>query len=150
MLGDLAHVVVASLHTQTSETQRRLSSTSVLLGKINAELVDHLARVTGESTVENTVSVHDDEAKLGVGLEELRESVSVELVIAEVKGLRGESRISWCRLKRGAETRTVLMAACGNELAGLQTQSGEDARLKGSKSKLTFFSLPSSVRIVPQ
>jgi hypothetical protein len=86
VLGDLADVVVTLLHTETGETKRRLSSTSVLLGQVDRELVDDLAGVTGEGTEERTVTVHDDETETGVRLEELSKSLGVELVVAKVEG----------------------------------------------------------------
>lgn len=86
--GDLADVVVPLLHTKTSETQSGLSSTTVLLGEVDGELVEDLAGVSGERTEEGAVSIHDDEAELGVGLEELGKDVRVELVVAEVEGLQ--------------------------------------------------------------
>ena len=85
-LGDLADVVVALLVTQTRETQRRLTTTTVLLGKIDGELVDDLARVPRESSKQGTVSVHDDEAESRVGLEQLGKCLGVELVVTEVQG----------------------------------------------------------------
>lgn len=91
VLSDLADVVVTLLHTETCETQRRLSSATVLLGQVDRELVDYLASVSGEGTEEGTVTVHDDEAEAGVRLEELGERFRVELVVAEVE--RGVDRL---------------------------------------------------------
>lgn len=91
-LGNLADVVVTLFITKTRETQRRLTTTAVLLGQIDGELVDDLASVTGNGTEERAVTVHDDEAELGVGLEQLLQRLSVEFVIAEVE--RPESDMS--------------------------------------------------------
>lgn len=85
-LGDLTDVVVTLLLTKTGETKGRLSSTSVLLWKIDGELVYNVSGVTGKGTEESSVTVHDDETELLVILEELRESLSVELVVAQVEG----------------------------------------------------------------
>lgn len=62
-LGDLSHVVVPLLVTQTGETQGRLSTTAVLLRQVDGEFVDHLTCVTGDSTEEGTITVHDDESE---------------------------------------------------------------------------------------
>lgn len=48
--------------------------------------MDDLSRVSGESSVESSVSVHDDEAELGVGLEKFGEGIGVEFVVAKVEG----------------------------------------------------------------
>ena len=44
-LRHLPHVVVPLLHPETSETQRRLSSSAVLLWQIHCELVKHISGV---------------------------------------------------------------------------------------------------------
>ena len=84
--GDLADVVVTLLLTQTRETQSGLTATAVLLGQIDGELLQDLSGIAGEGTEKGTVSVHDDEAILGVGLEQLAQSLGVELVVTEVEG----------------------------------------------------------------
>ena len=45
----LAHVVVALLQAETCKTQRRLPTPAVLLWKVHAKLVQHLARVSTHS-----------------------------------------------------------------------------------------------------
>lgn len=72
--------------TKTGETKGRLTTTSVLLGKIDRELVNNLASVAAQGSKESTVTIHDDETELLVRLEEFRQSLSVELVVAEVEG----------------------------------------------------------------
>ena len=84
-LSDLADVVVTLFVTETGETKCRLSTTTVLLGEVDSELVDDLSCVAGNGTEKGAVTVHDDEAELGVRLEELLESLSVEFVVAKVK-----------------------------------------------------------------
>jgi hypothetical protein len=91
VLGDLAHVVVTLLHTETSETECGLSSTAVLFREVDGEFLEDLASVTSDGSEEGSVSVHDDETEASVGLEELGEGVGVELVVAEVEG-PGEGR----------------------------------------------------------
>lgn len=84
-LGHLADVVVALLLTETGETERGLTTTAVLLGEIDRELVDDVTRVAAEGAEEGAVTVHDDEAELLVGLEQLGEGLGVELVVTEVQ-----------------------------------------------------------------
>ena len=84
-LSNLTDVVVTLLITKTSETKCGLSTTAVLLGKIDGELVNDLTRVACDSTEERAVTVHDDETELRVRLEELLERFRVELVVTEVQ-----------------------------------------------------------------
>ena len=51
-LGDLSHVVVSLFVTKTGETQRGLSSSTVLLGEVDSEFVNDFAGVSGEGTKE--------------------------------------------------------------------------------------------------
>lgn len=98
--SDLADVVVALFFTETSETQSGLTTTAVLLGKIDGEptpvsfvhgeaswshlLVDNLTGVSRQSAEERTVSVHDDETELLVRLEQLAQCLGVKFVVAKV------------------------------------------------------------------
>jgi hypothetical protein len=52
VLGDLADVVVPGFHPESRETERRLSTTAVLLGQVNRELVQDLTRVAAERAEE--------------------------------------------------------------------------------------------------
>ena len=90
-LRALAEVVVALLKTKTSETKGGLTTTSVLLGQIDLNLVDDFPGVTHEVAVEGAVAVNDDEAELVVLLHQLNQSLSVELVVATArrKGRKG-------------------------------------------------------------
>jgi len=85
MLRNLAHVVVSLLVTETRETEGGLTTTTVLFGEVNSELVDHFAGVSGESAEERTVSVHDDEPEARIGLEKFRQGLCVEFVIAQIQ-----------------------------------------------------------------
>jgi hypothetical protein len=51
-LGDFTDIVVSLFVTQTGETQRRLSSSTVLLGEVDSEFVDDFTGVSCESTEE--------------------------------------------------------------------------------------------------
>ena len=79
--------------SQTSKAQGGLTTAAVLLGQVDRELVDDVARVAAERAEQSAVTVHDDEAELLVGLEQLAEGLGVELVVAEVErgvdGLEG-------------------------------------------------------------
>jgi hypothetical protein len=65
----------------------------VLLGKIDRQTLQNLTSVTAKGTEERTVTVHDDETELLVRLEQLAQSLSVELVVTQVErgvdGLEG-------------------------------------------------------------
>ena len=67
--GNLAHVVVALLLPQTGETKGGLTTSTVLLGKVDRKLVDDVSGVATEGTEESAVSIHDDETEFLVGLE---------------------------------------------------------------------------------
>lgn len=58
----------------------------MLLGQVDRQTLENFTSVTAESTEERTVSVHDDETELGVGLEQFAQSLGVELVVTKVKG----------------------------------------------------------------
>jgi len=91
---DLADVVVTLFLTKTGETQGRLTTTAVLLGKIDGELLTDITGVAGQSSEEGTVSVHDDETEGLIGLKQLTESLGVEFVVAEVeRGVDGLERL---------------------------------------------------------
>lgn len=93
-LRHLAHVVVALLFSETGETQRGLTTTTVLLGEIDGELVDNIPRVAAKRAEESAITVHDDEAELLIGLEQLGERLSVEFVVTEVqRGVDGLERL---------------------------------------------------------
>lgn len=51
-LGDFTDIVVSLFVTQTGETQRGLSSSTVLLGEVDSEFVDDFTGVSGEGTEE--------------------------------------------------------------------------------------------------
>ena len=51
-LGDFTHIVVSLFTTETGETERRLSSSTVLLGEVDGEFVDDLSGVSSEGTEE--------------------------------------------------------------------------------------------------
>lgn len=128
-LGDFADVVVALLVTETSETQGGLTAATVLLGKVDGELVDDLAGVASNGTEKSAVTVHDNETEFGVGLKQLLQRLGVELVVAKVKRAATQDE----------QNDTGKLRGFAYVLIGLW----------GSKSNDTFFSFPSSVRMVP-
>lgn len=62
-LRALAHVVVSFLEPEAGETQRRLPTSSVLLGKVHCELVQDRACVPLQGRIETAVTVHNNEAE---------------------------------------------------------------------------------------
>ena len=130
--GGLRHfpdVVVTLLHPQPGEPERRLSSPAVLLGKVHRELVKDVPRVPLQGPEQSPVTVHHNEAK------------SDKMI-----RLRGEER--WESSDLLSSARSAVRASVWNLLS--QRYSEVLMGLNGSKSMLTFFSLPSSVTIVPQ
>ncbi len=92
-LGNLTDVVVPLFFSETGKTKSRLTTTTVLLGKIDGELVNHVTGVAAEGAKQGAVSVHDDEAELLIRFEQLREGLGVELVVTEVeRGVDGLER----------------------------------------------------------
>lgn len=61
--GDLSNVVVSLLHAQTRETECGLSSSAVLLGQVDGELVQDLAGVALKRAEQCAVTVHHNEAE---------------------------------------------------------------------------------------
>ena len=84
--GDLTDVVVALFVTETGETERGLTTTAVLLWEVDSELVNDFTGVASYSAEKGAVTVHDDEAELGVRLKQLLKGLGVELVVAKVQG----------------------------------------------------------------
>jgi len=82
---DLAHVVVSLFVAQTGETQGRLTTTTVFLGEVDSELMNNLTSVARDGSEEGTVSIHDDEPKLGVRFEQLLQSLRVEFIVTQVE-----------------------------------------------------------------
>lgn len=63
----------------------------VFLGQINLETLENFTRVATESAEKGTISVHDNETELLIGLKELAQSLGVELVVAKIE--RGVDRL---------------------------------------------------------
>ena len=98
--GHFGKVVVPFFETQTSKTQGRLTTATVLFGKLHTELVDDLASVAENGAEEAAVSVHDDESKLLIILKQFRERFDVEFVVAQVeRSIYGPERLKiYCHL----------------------------------------------------
>ena len=90
--SNLANVVVPFFVSKTGETKGRLTTTAVLLREVDSKLVDNLARITGESAEESSISVHHDESKTGIGLEKLRKSLSMEFIVTKIERPDGRER----------------------------------------------------------
>lgn len=56
-LGDFSHIVSPRFLSQTGETQSRLTTSTVLLRKVDGELVNDFSGITGECSKQRTVSV---------------------------------------------------------------------------------------------
>jgi hypothetical protein len=85
VLRYFSDIVVSLLVTQTRETEGGLSSTTVLLGKVDSEFVDDIPGVAGEGAEESAVTVHNDKAEPGIRFQELGEGFGVEFVVAKVE-----------------------------------------------------------------
>lgn len=93
-------VVVPFLQTETSKTQGRLTTATVLFGKLHTELVDDLASVAEHGAEEAAVAIHDNESKLLIILEQFGERFDVEFVVAKVeRSIYGPERLKiYCHL----------------------------------------------------
>ena len=72
--------------SETGETERGLTPSTVFFGEVDGEFVDYFAGVAGQSAEQTTVAIHNDKAETGVVFEECVEGFGVELVVAEVQG----------------------------------------------------------------
>jgi hypothetical protein len=86
--GDLSNVIVSLFITETRETKRGLTTSSVLFGEIDGELVDYFTCVACEGAEECAITIHDDEPEFLIGFQKLGERFGVELVIAKIEGAR--------------------------------------------------------------
>jgi hypothetical protein len=93
-------VIVPFFETQTSKTQGRLTTATMLFGKLHTELVDDLASVAEHCAKEAAVAVHDNESKLLIILEQFGERFDVEFVVAKVqRSIYGPERLKiYCHL----------------------------------------------------
>ena len=71
--------------TKTGETKRRLTTTAVLLGQVDAQFLEDFSGVATESTEEGAVTVHDDKTEALIRLKELTQGFCVELVVTEIE-----------------------------------------------------------------
>lgn len=101
--------------------------------------MDNLSRVAGEGAKKRTVSVHDDEAKFLVRLEQLAQGLGVEFVVTEVQrgidGLEGlEVDVDLALLAFGGDDFTAVdNEAIGRDF-GVELQAllgGRDSRKDG-------------------
>jgi hypothetical protein len=119
----------------------RCEITYVLLGEIDRQTLQNLTSVTAEGTKERTVTVHDDETELLVRLQQLTQSLSVELVVTQVErsvdGLKGlEINVDLALLSfRSDNFTTVDDQAIGRDLVvQLETLLGGGNRGKDGKT----------------
>lgn len=62
----------------------------MLLGKVDRELVDNFSGISAQRTEKSAISIHDDEAKFLIRLEQLAQRLRMEFVVAKI-----ERRIDW-------------------------------------------------------
>ena len=108
-----------------------MRNTNVLLGKIDLQTLENFTGVSTQGTEQRTVTVHDNETELLVGLEQLAQGLSVELVVTQVQrgvdGLEGlEIDVDLALLSfRGNNFTTVDdQAVGGNLVVQLETLLG--------------------------
>lgn len=58
---------------------------TVLFRQVDCELVNNFTSVTGQRAEQRSVTVHNNEAKLGIRLQQLRQCLSMKFVVAKVK-----------------------------------------------------------------
>lgn len=93
--ADLAHVVVALFLSNTRETKGGLTTTTVLFGKLHVHPLQNLLVVALESSVQDTVTVHNDKAKLFVVIQDLAQWLRVESGLATIReGVDGLERLN--------------------------------------------------------
>jgi len=73
------------LFSDTGKTHGGLTTTSVLLGQLHGHSLQDLLVVSLQSSVEHTITIHDDESELLVVLQERLEWLSVEPVLALIR-----------------------------------------------------------------
>jgi len=135
-LRHFGHVVVTFLKTKARETQRGLTTTAVLLWKLDRHLVQDLAGVAGEVRKEATVTVHDDETKFVVRLEKLLQRLNVELVVAQVQ--RGVDRLERLKVDRDLHHH-LASGACRP-----RPRPPREHQLLGSSKRLPWEHMPAS------
>lgn len=94
--SNLTNVVMTLLLTQTRETERRLSTTSVFLWQIDREFLHHFPGIAAKCAEQGSVSIHNDEAKFLVGLKQLAQCLGMEFVVTKVE--RGVDRFEWLKI----------------------------------------------------
>ncbi len=110
-------VVMPFFQTETSKPQGRLTTATVLFGKLHTELVDDLASVAEYGAEEAAVAVHDDESKLLIILEQFGKRFDVEFVVAKVeRSIYGPERLKiYCHL--------TLLAIIGHHSTAIKHES---------------------------
>ena len=99
-LAALNDIQVTFFFTKTSETDRRLTTSTVLLWQLHRHSLDDLLVVTLEGGKEHSITINDDETKLVIVLEEGEKRISEEGVLTLVgedvdgsEGLKGNLRL---------------------------------------------------------
>ena len=91
--------------------------THVFLRQINSKPLENLPGVAAQCTEKGTITIHDDEAKLLIGLQQFTQSFSMELVITEIKrGIDGFEGLK-------VNVDLPLLSFGGNDFATVHNQS---------------------------
>jgi hypothetical protein len=83
-LCNFADVVVTFFVTETRETERRLTTPTVLLGKINRKLVEDFTCVSRKNAEKGAISVHNNKPEALVGFKQFGKCLGMELVVAKI------------------------------------------------------------------
>jgi hypothetical protein len=85
MFRHFSNIIVTFLVSESRKAKGGLTSTTMLLWEVDSEFVDHFTCITGKSSEEGAISIHDNETEAGIGLEQFGERFSVELVVTKVE-----------------------------------------------------------------
>ena len=96
-LTDLSNVIVTLFFSNSSESDCRLTSSSVLFRKLDKHTLENFFVASLESSIQDTVSVNDNETKLLVIFEERFEWLSLERGLTAVS--EHINRLEWLQVK---------------------------------------------------
>lgn len=96
-LADLSNVIVTLFFSNSSESDCRLTSSSVLFRKLDKHTLENFFVASLESSIQDTVSVNDNETKLFVVFEERFQWLSLESGLTAVS--EHINRLEWLQVK---------------------------------------------------
>lgn len=115
---------------------------TVFFGQVHSEFVQHFSGVSLQSPEQSSTTINDYESKLTVVWQQRRQSLDKDRRLYSISGIMSFVK-QWNMFDLDGDVTSVwnlLSQRYREVLMGLN----------GSKSMLTFFSLPSSVTMVPQ